>query len=51
VLWRACVAVRGNNGAPGIDKVTRSAVDEYGVTQLLGELASELGEGDSFASA
>jgi RNA-directed DNA polymerase len=45
VLWRAWVAVRANNGAPGIDKVTLAAVGEYGVTRLLGELASELKEG------
>jgi RNA-directed DNA polymerase len=45
VLWRAWVAVRWNNGAPGIDKVTLAAVEEYGVTRLLGELAGELREG------
>jgi RNA-directed DNA polymerase len=45
VLWRAWVAVRANNGAPGIDKVTLAAVGEYGVTRLLGELASELKDG------
>jgi RNA-directed DNA polymerase len=45
VLWRAWAAVRSNNGAPGIDKVTLAAVEEYGVTRLLDELASELGEG------
>jgi len=45
VLWRAWVAVRLNNGAPGIDKVTLAAVEEYGVTRLLGELAGELREG------
>jgi RNA-directed DNA polymerase len=45
VLWRAWVAVRSNNGAPGIDKITLAQVEEYGVTRLLGELASELREG------
>jgi RNA-directed DNA polymerase len=44
-LWRAWVAVRRNNGAPGIDKITLAQVEEYGVGQLLGELASELREG------
>ena len=44
VLWRAWAAVRRNNGAPGIDKITLAQVEEYGVTRLLGELASELGE-------
>jgi hypothetical protein len=32
------------NDAPGIDKVTLAAVEEYGVAWLLDELASELGE-------
>ena len=45
VLWRAWVAVRRNNGAPGIDKITLAQVEEYGVARLLGELASELREG------
>ncbi len=45
VLWRAWVKVRMNNGAPGIDKITLAAVEEYGVTRLLEELASELREG------
>ena len=44
VLWRAWVAVRANNGAPGIDKITLAAVEEYGVARLLDELASELEE-------
>jgi RNA-directed DNA polymerase len=45
VLWRAWAAVRRNNGAPGIDKVTLAAVEQYGIDRLLGELAAELGEG------
>jgi RNA-directed DNA polymerase len=45
VLWRAWVAVRRNNGAPGIDKITLAAVEENGVTRLLDELAAELEEG------
>jgi group II intron reverse transcriptase/maturase len=45
VLWRAWVAVRRNNGAPGIDKTTLADVEEYGVTRLLGELADELRAG------
>jgi len=44
VLWRAWVAVRRNNGAPGIDKITLAQVEEYGVTRLLDELAAELKE-------
>jgi RNA-directed DNA polymerase len=42
VLWRAWAAVRANNGAPGIDKVTLAAAEEYGIDRLLGELAAEL---------
>jgi len=45
VLWRAWVAVRSNNGAPGIDKITLAAVEEHGVTRLLGELAARAGGG------
>ena len=45
VLWRAWIAVRRNNGAPGIDKTTLADVEEYGVTRLLGELAVELRAG------
>jgi RNA-directed DNA polymerase len=44
VLWRAWVAVRANNGAPGIDRTTLAAVEEYGITRLLDELAGELKE-------
>ena len=45
VLRRAWAAVRSNNGAPGIDKITLAGVEEYGIDRLLGELASELKEG------
>jgi RNA-directed DNA polymerase len=45
VLWRAWAAVRRNNGAPGIDKITLAAAGEYGIDRLLGELAAELREG------
>jgi group II intron reverse transcriptase/maturase len=45
VLWRAWVAVRANDGAPGIDRTTLDQVEEYGVTRLLDELASELQQG------
>jgi RNA-directed DNA polymerase len=45
VLRRAWAAVRANNGAPGIDKVTLAAAEEYGIDRLLGELAAELEEG------
>jgi group II intron reverse transcriptase/maturase len=45
VLWRAWVAVRANNGAPGIDKTTLGEVEQYGIDRLLDELAGELREG------
>ena len=45
VLRRAWVVVRGNNGAPGIDKITLAATEEYGVARLLDELAGELRDG------
>jgi retron-type reverse transcriptase len=45
VLWRAWVAVRRNNGAPGIDDTTLAEVEEYGVDRLLGELAEDLRSG------
>jgi RNA-directed DNA polymerase len=43
VLWRAWVAVRRNNGASGVDKITLADVEEYGVDRLLDELAEDLG--------
>ncbi len=46
VLWRAWVAVRSNDGAPGIDRSTLEQVEEYGVTRLLDELADELKQGE-----
>ena len=45
VMWRAWVAVRRNNGAPGIDATTFAEVEEYGVPRLLDELAADLREG------
>ena len=46
VLWRGWVAVRTNNGAPGIDKTTLDQIEqEYGIDRLLDELAAELREG------
>jgi RNA-directed DNA polymerase len=45
VLWRAWVAVRSNDGAPGVDKSTMLAVEQYGVARLLEELAAELKQG------
>ena len=45
VLWRAWVMVSRNQGAPGIGKITLADVEQYGVTRLLDELATELREG------
>jgi retron-type reverse transcriptase len=46
VLWRGWVAVRTNNGAPGIDRTTLDWIEkEYGINRLLDELSSELRDG------
>ncbi len=45
VLWRAWVTVFRNGGAPGIDKTTLADVQEYGVTRLLDEVATQLKNG------
>jgi RNA-directed DNA polymerase len=45
VLWRAWVAVRLNDGAPGIDATTLDQVEQYGVARLLDELVTELRDG------
>ncbi len=45
VLWRAWVAVRRNDGAPGIDRTTLGEVEQYGVPRLLDELAADLRDG------
>lgn len=46
VLWRGWVAVRANNGAPGVDRTTLDWIEkEYGIDRLLDELSSELREG------
>jgi group II intron reverse transcriptase/maturase len=37
--------VRRNDGAPGIDKLTLDAVEEYGIDRFLTEIQSELCEG------
>jgi group II intron reverse transcriptase/maturase len=46
VLWRGWVAVRANNGAPGVDRATLDWIEtEYGIDRLLDELSCELREG------
>jgi len=45
VLWRAWVAVRRNDGAPGIDGTTLADVEEYGIDRLLDEVAEDLRNG------
>jgi group II intron reverse transcriptase/maturase len=45
VLWRAWVAVRRNEGAPGIDGTTLADVEEYGIERLLDEVAEGLRNG------
>ncbi|WP_052635436.1 hypothetical protein [Mycobacterium canetti] len=39
VMWWAWVAVRRNNGVPGVDGTTLAEVEEYGVDRFLDELA------------
>ena len=46
VLWRAWVAVRTNNGAPGIDRTTLDWIEkEYGIDRLLDELSERTAGG------
>ena len=45
VLERAWVLVRQNAGAPGVDQQSIADVEEYGVSRLLDELATELKSG------
>ena len=46
VLWRGWVAVRANNGAPGIDKITLDWIErEHGALRLVDNLAAELRKG------
>jgi group II intron reverse transcriptase/maturase len=45
VLERAWGQVRANRGAAGIDRVTLTAVEQYGVERLLDELAADLKAG------
>jgi RNA-directed DNA polymerase len=44
-MWRAWVAVRRNDGAPGIDRTTLDMVEQYGVVRLLDELVCDLKDG------
>jgi group II intron reverse transcriptase/maturase len=45
VLERAWGLVRANRGAAGIDRQTIAAVEEYGVSRLVDELAADLKQG------
>ncbi len=45
VLWEAWERVRENRGAAGVDRVTLAAVEEYGVSRMLGELQRDLRAG------
>jgi RNA-directed DNA polymerase len=42
VLERAWALVRANRGAAGIDRITLSQVERYGIDRLLDELAADL---------
>jgi RNA-directed DNA polymerase len=45
VLWEAWERVRANRGAAGVDRLTLAAVEDYGVSRMLGELAADLRAG------
>jgi RNA-directed DNA polymerase len=45
VLWEAWERVRNNRGAAGVDRITLSAVEDYGVDRMLRELRRDLREG------
>jgi group II intron reverse transcriptase/maturase len=45
VLERAWELVRANRGAAGIDRQTIADVEQYGIAELLGELAADLRSG------
>ena len=45
VLWEAWERVRANRGAAGVDRVTLTAVEAYGVERMLGELERDLRAG------
>ena len=46
VLWKAWECVKGNRGAAGVDGMTLTAVEEYGVEKLLNELQNDLQAGE-----
>jgi RNA-directed DNA polymerase len=46
VLWEAWERVRANRGAAGVDGMTLEAVEEYGVSRMIGELQEVLRAGD-----
>jgi RNA-directed DNA polymerase len=45
VLWEAWERVRANRGAAGVDQVTLSVVEAYGVERMLAELQEALRTG------
>ncbi len=45
VLWMAWDRVRANRGAAGVDRLTLEAVEDYGVSLMLDELAADLRAG------
>jgi group II intron reverse transcriptase/maturase len=42
VLERAWVQVRSNHGAPGVDRITLAEIEQFGVSQMLEDLAANL---------
>ena len=49
VLWRAWVAVRSNNGAPGIDKITLARVNHAGTSAAVAPAAMAASMAGQFA--
>lgn len=45
VLVEAWERVRGNRGAAGVDRITLTAVEDYGVERMLRELPHDLQQG------
>ncbi|MHB8670568.1 MAG: hypothetical protein ACYDAD_08430, partial [Acidimicrobiales bacterium] len=45
ILWEAWERVRANRGAAGVDRVTLTEVEAYGVHRMLGELRDSLRAG------
>ncbi|HEV2368828.1 MAG TPA: group II intron reverse transcriptase/maturase [Acidimicrobiales bacterium] len=45
ILWEAWERVRANRGAAGVDGLTLAAVEDYGISRMIGELQAALQAG------